>query len=692
MALMAKMRNLAPAFIITIGGVFILFMVISDSRVTEIMGQRSNNVGVVNGKEISYQEFSNFVDRARENQKAQTGQDIDEEYMDQFRDQVWDALVTQTLIEEQYEKLGIKISDEEVRNTILGSNPPEFLKRNFVDSTGNFNRQMYESALQDPRNKEALIGAEDAVREQLFQQKLESYLSANILISEAELKRKYMDQNAKANAEYVLIELKSIPDSSVNVTDEDMKDYYDEHLDEFKVVEQRKLKYVLFSTGTSKDDSTAIKNNLKALVEKARNDTSSFKTYVDIYSEVPYSIDTVQISQLVPETVDQLADAAPGTILDPIPTFEGYTVYKLLSKIPSSESYVRASHILIPSGQDEKKAETDAQAVYNQLKGGADFARLAMEKSSDFGSAKRGGDLGWFGKGQMVPEFEKAAFSGKTGDIQKPVKTNYGYHIIKTTGKINSKFIVEKIVNKIKASGSTLDRAYNSATDFAFIADKNGFENEAKTLNYQVRETVAFTEEAQVVPGINAAKHIVEFAFENGVGDVSEVFKTQQGYGVAYISEEIKAGVQPFEEAKASLKSLVIKEKKYAKALEIAQKIKQSGSLASAKQIYAQALSDTTGMFSPAQTVPGVGRDFAFADKAFESEENKISEPVKGLRGYYLIKVLEKTPFDAGAFNMQKNALRESLLQQKKGMLFSQWIAELKKHAEVEDNRHQFFR
>jgi parvulin-like peptidyl-prolyl isomerase len=691
MALMAKMRNLAPAFIITIGGIFILFMVISDSRVTDILGQRSNNVGVVNGKEITYQEFSNFVDRARENQKAQTGQDIDEEYMDQFRDQVWDAIVTQTLVEEQYEKLGIKVTDEELRNVIL-NNPPDFLKRNFIDSTGKFNRQMYESALYDPRNKDVLIGAEDAVREQMLQQKLESYLSANILISEAEVKRKFMDQNAKANAEYVLAELKSIPDNSVTVTDDDMKDYYDDHLDEFKVVEQRKLKYVLFSTGTSKEDSLAIRNNLKALVDKAQKDTASFKTYVDIYSELPYSKDTVQISQLVPEAVDQLVNAAPGTILDPIPTYEGYTIYKLLSRIPSTETYVRASHILIPTGQDEKGAEAEAQAVYNQLKGGADFAKTAMQKSSDFGSARRGGDLGWFGKGQMVPEFEKAAFAGKIGDIQKPVKTSYGYHIVKTTGKLNSKFVVEKIVNKIKASGSTIDRAYNSASDFAYIAKKNEFENEAKTLNYQIRETPSFTEEAQIVPGLSAGKHMVDFAFGNSVGEVSDVFKTQQGYGVAYVSEETKAGVQKFEDAKPVLKTLVIKEKKYAKALEIVKKIKQSGSLASAKQIYAQAVYDTTGMFSPAQTVPGVGRDYAFADKAFESEVNKISEPVKGLRGYYLIKVLQKTPFDATAYNMQKNAIRESLLQQKKGMLFSQWIAELKKHAKVEDNRYQFFR
>jgi len=122
MAMMAKMRSLAPAFILSVGVLFVLFMVISDSNVLEALGARSNNVGSVNGKDISYQEFSNFLDRAIENQKAQTGQEIPEENMDQFRDQVWDAIVTQTLTEYQIKKFGIKVTDEEVRDYILGPN------------------------------------------------------------------------------------------------------------------------------------------------------------------------------------------------------------------------------------------------------------------------------------------------------------------------------------------------------------------------------------------------------------------------------------------------------------------------------------------------------------------------------------------------------------------------------------------
>ncbi len=130
---------------------------------------------------------------------------------------------------------------------------------------------------------------------------------------------------------------------------------------------------------------------------------------------------------------------------------------------------------------------------------GADFATLAKEKSED-GSASKGGDLGWFGKGQMVKEFETASFNGKIGKIQRPIKTQFGYHIIKVTGRTNKEYILEKIVNEIRASATTLDRAYNNAGDFSYIADKNGFESEAKVMGYEVLETTSFIEETRMVP------------------------------------------------------------------------------------------------------------------------------------------------------------------------------------------------
>ncbi|MCB0751330.1 MAG: SurA N-terminal domain-containing protein, partial [Ignavibacteriae bacterium] len=189
------MRSLAPWFIIAVGGLFVLFMVLSDSKLTDVIANRSNYVGSINGQEVTYQEFSNLVEQYRKNQVAQTGQEIPESQMDAFRDQVWDNLVSQKLISAKIKDLGIVVTDEEIVSTITGPNPPQIITQYFVDSTGQFNRAAYDQAILDPQNKEAMLQTEELVRQQLIQQKLTSFLNASVVVSDAEVKRKFVEQN-----------------------------------------------------------------------------------------------------------------------------------------------------------------------------------------------------------------------------------------------------------------------------------------------------------------------------------------------------------------------------------------------------------------------------------------------------------------------------------------------------------------
>jgi peptidyl-prolyl cis-trans isomerase D len=128
MGMMQKMRSLTPIFIIGVGGLFVLFMILSDSKVLEVLGQDKNVVGYVNGEKITYEEYNRAVDNYREQYKAQTGVDIEEEQMDYLRDQIWDQLITQKLVEQQMKKMNIEVSDKEVDDYIFGPNPPEFFE------------------------------------------------------------------------------------------------------------------------------------------------------------------------------------------------------------------------------------------------------------------------------------------------------------------------------------------------------------------------------------------------------------------------------------------------------------------------------------------------------------------------------------------------------------------------------------
>ncbi len=695
MAMMAKMRSLAPWFIILVGGLFVLFMVISDSNVLDFVRQQAQNVGSINGEEITYQEYSNLVERAKQNQEQMTGQPINETQMDFFRDQVWDALIIQKMLDKKVKEFGIVVTDDEIKNEILGPNPPPMLRQQFTDSTGNFNRQLYEQALRDPRNKEIVIALEEQIRQQLIQQKLQNYLFASVTVSDEEAKERFVSQNIKMKANYILIDPNTIPQDQLKVTDEDLKKFYDKNLDNHKIEPSRKIKYILFRRQPSQSDSLGVKKNLEAIVAKAKGDTASFKSYIEIYSDNPYSKDTLNISSLPVEAKDAILKASKGEILGPFSSGEGYVVFRFIDKVKSKQESVRASHILIRSTGNDSEDFKKANDLYNEIMKGASFEAIAKANSQD-GSSANGGDLGWASRGQWVKEFEDAAFNGKIGVVQKPVKTVFGYHIIKVTGRSSEDFVVERIINKVEISASTNDKLFQDASDFAYVANENGFESEANMLKYSVIETPPFTEDAQAIPGVGINVALVKWAFDNKVGNVSEVYRVASGYVVATVSEVIKAGFKKFDDVKALIKNDVMREKAFVKAMEYAKQIRDkigdNGDGQIAKSIWYAARVDSTGDFTTNGNVAGIGRDFAFTEYSNKADLNKWSQPVKGTIGVYLINLKNRTPFDKASFDSQRLSIKKELLQQKKNNYYNTWIQELRKEADVVDNRYMFYR
>ena len=696
MGLMAKMRSLAPAFILTVGGLFVLFMVISDSNVLEALGGgRTNNIGSVNGEDITYQEFQTAVDQQVENQKKQTGQDPDETQLDQIRDQVWDAIVTQKVFAQLIKKYGITITDQEIKDAILGENPPDFLKQNFIDSLGNFNRQLYEQAIFDPQNKAALIQAEEYIRQSKLTQKLQSMVLASVNVGEDEVERRFIDQNTNIEADYILFDVNKVKDADVNVTDEDLKAYYDKNLNMYKVPPQRKLKFVLFKNVASSEDSQMVYKNLlnvKNLI--ITGDTASFSQLVGIYSETPDSKDTLAVNMFTPEIISAFKKSAVGDVVGPFATPQGYVLYRYLGSVPTTDISVKASHILINQYGSDENNLAEANKIYQRLIAGESFEKLAKEFSQDPGSGSKGGDLGYFGKGMMVKEFEDASFAGAVGVVQKPIKTNYGYQIIKVTDRADRKYIVERIVNTVKQSASSRDRNFNAANDFSYLANKNDFDAEAKLMNYTVQETPFFTEQAVSIPTLGNNKRLVKFSFENSVNTVSDVYKVANGYVVAKISEVENEKFRPLDELKEQIKPAVIREKKFEVLKKTVDDVysKIGGDMTKAAAIDSNYKVQQTGNFTPQGSIPLIGRDYAFINTALKLKLDTVSEPIKGARGYYLIKVTKRSDFNKELFDSQSTAIRNSLMQEKRGRFLNQWVNEIKENAKVVDNRHLFFR
>lgn len=695
MGMMARMRSLAPWFIITVGGLFVIFMIFSDTRMGGIFGKNEVVIGKIAGEDVTAQEFSTFVENFIKQQEAQTGRKIEEDQMDYVRDQCWNQLVAKKLIEKKLKDLNIVVTDDEIRDVILGANPPAQLAQQFIDSTGKFDRALYERTLRDPRAKDQLIVFENYYKKVLEQQKLENYLYASINIGEDEIRRQYEDTSIKMRADYVLFDISTIPDAEIKVSDDDLRNYYNKHMSDYKMDAQRKIKYVLFPRKATAQDSTRIREGLIKNIAKLQKDTASLKNLISAYSDYPYSQDTITVTALPAQAKNVLINAKVNEFTNPVATSEGYTVFHLVARVKGKDPVVRASHILIRTGADDKAAKAKADDIYSQLQKGGNFAELAKKYSEDPGSAANGGDAGWGSKGSWVKEFEEAAFSGKIGVVQKPVKSSFGYHIVKVTDRSDDRFVVEKITNKIQPSTSTTAKITRSANDLVKLAKDGDFQKQAEMLKLNVVETPAFTEKPNFIPGVGYAQSLVRFAFDNSTGAVSDVYKIASGYIVAYVSSETKAGVKPFEELKETIKANVIKEKKLEKMMQMAadakSKLGGNNDLKAITSFYPNLKADTTNEFS-GSVYPNVGRDFAFIHYCKTADLNKISGPVKGLRGAYLIKPTARTQFSQQDYSAQRNSIRDKVLQTKKGQFFNQWLTSLRDETKIVDERYKYYK
>jgi parvulin-like peptidyl-prolyl isomerase len=216
-------------------------------------------------------------------------------------------------------------------------------------------------------------------------------------------------------------------------------------------------------------------------------------------------------------------------------------------------------------------------------------------------------------------------------------------------------------------------------------------------MNYKVVETPPIKEDAMYIPAIGSNKNLIEWAFKENLNNISEVYKVPTGYIVAKISQITQAGVKKFEEVEKNIKPLATREKKFEKAKEIADKIytqvkSNKLTLNNVKSVFSNAQYDSTGSFTVNQSIPNVGRDYVFNDKALNSQLNKVSEPFRGQRGYYILKVTKRNPFDETSFKIQRTSIRENLMQEKKSYFFNQWLAQLKKNANIVDDRRFFYR
>ena len=366
---------------------------------------------------------------------------------------------------------------------------------------------------------------------------------------------------------------------------------------------------------------------------------------------------------------------------------------------------VKLEYVYFPkvaSAKDSLEIKKEIGRLRQEIEAGEDFAELAGVVSDDEGSAARGGDLGFFGRGQMVAPFEEAAFALAPGEISEPVQTRYGWHLIKVEERLEEssgeRVHARHILLRYQPSRTTEDSLRSRAEVFQEQATAEGF---AATLAASGTEATPtnFLRKSQAVPGISASTMwLVNWFFEQEPGAVSQVVEDDSGLWVAHLVAKRPEGTVPLDELRDQLEPLVRARKKAARVaarLEaVRREVGAGATLAQAAQ-NAGVEFHTPEAFARTESVEGLGRANAVIGAAFRLEKGRLSEVIEvaegSNRGAYLLKLLEKTPVDEEQFAAQREQVVAQLQAQREQEAVQNWFAHLYDTAEIEDNRHRFF-
>jgi parvulin-like peptidyl-prolyl isomerase len=354
-----------------------------------------------------------------------------------------------------------------------------------------------------------------------------------------------------------------------------------------------------------------------------------------------------------------------------------------------------------PTKEDSSRIYEIAQEVIDQAKKGTDFSLLADQYSEDPTVQNNHGDLGYFDKSSMVPEFAEVAFNSPPGQVTGPVKTRFGLHIIKVfdikTEDGVKKVKASHVLLKFSASGKTIDLASTLASDFAESAKDEDFKVVADRSNYEVKQTTFFAK-GNYIPGLGAMGSAVNWTFKNDINDVSEVYRTPQGYAILQVAEIDPAGYRSLEDVRDICRNRVELQKRMDMAKEYAEKLQpQMEDKVDFKQIISSdtstvALYDTTTNFKFDAPIPRVGRSPNIMAAAFELPLQQASNLLETQRGYYFIRVLQRMEYNKEAYLSQRETIKSQLLNQRKQRTFSEWYNKLKEDAKIVDNRDLFYR
>ncbi|MEQ1554024.1 MAG: peptidylprolyl isomerase [Ferruginibacter sp.] len=665
----------------------------------------SSNIGKVNGTSIDLNDFNKRVKVEENNQAQQRGgqQPTGAEVL-RIRDQVWNQIVAENVFYATTDKLGINLTSKELSSILLSndqSNP--FLKeRSLLGEDGKLDVVKAADAI---NNIKKFKGEQrEAIDAQILEPlklstaaaKYSAMMSASAYYPTWMQEKDMADEKSFATISYVSVPFNEISDSAVTVKDEDINAYVAKHKDLFKQEAGRTISYITFSQNPSASDSAAAKKIVTDLIAGFTTDTSASAYVARNTSVVDFVDDYTPLARIQAVVKDSMVKYGVGVVSGPFVDGENYSIAKVLGtkQLPDS---VKARHILIGINDPQSGAQLMvdsvakklADSIFNAIKAGADFGALAAKYSTD-GSKTKGGDLGTFAYGQMVPEFNTFCFT-KTVGSKEVVKTQFGYHIIDILNQTNFKpaYKIAILAKPILPSDETINAANLAATKAAANKGTKELSEYASKAGLKIVEFPTTLKENDFAVGnMQDARSLVKWAFEAKQGAVSDPIVIGNDFVVATVNKTFTEGTQDASTARAGAEAAVRNQKKGEIIVAKMGATIETAATAFNKQVQVAGADSTITM--SAKIINGIGAEPKVIGAIFNKEnQTKASAPIIGASGVYVVKttaILPTTEKSAEQKATQISAKTATIRQQG-----GNWFEALRKQADIKDSRSKFF-
>ena len=570
--------------------------------------------------------------------------EITEKNRGELFQKAWNELLKSKLVYAEIKKAGIEVTDEDYNEMMVGAHPEESIKGDpSFQTDGQFDPKkvegIFRQAKGNPQMKARLAEYVKKMKENELTVRYSTYLSKCAYKTKAEKKYEYIAANQAVSGKVVSLDVNSIPEKDIKVTEDDLNDYLEEFKEKYKSAqESRGFKYVVFDIIPSREDTMDAIKTAQATADGMKKGDPDTTTATPLISRA-------QLPKDAPMEISEVVWNSPmNSVVGPLYKEGKFYIWQKVRQKSDTVAYVKASHILIPlSGQlpdgsaikDSVEALKKAQELFSQVKGGGSIAELASKFSTDQGSARNGGDLGWSDPRKFVPEFANFCKTAGVGQVGL-VKTQFGYHIIKMmAGPDASKISFVQNIVEITAGPSTVRLVDDKCRNFK-NSIKGDFDKAVEKAGALPRVSKDFTTDQKTIPGIDAAgdsRTIMYWLFDEKrkTGDISEVFVCSNKQVVVKIENIKHIGYASLENVKSEIEPLVrerLKGKmaadKLAKAME---KAKTAEALASSVNGLVTSLD---GVRFGQNFVPQMGQELPVLGAAFGAKEKSTTKAFAG--------------------------------------------------------------